>query len=217
MAYFGSGSIQEIDDQGSVLPGYVPYLSLLFKLTATVVNMLLVGLVVYTIKTTRSLHKPHNIFVANLLTSGIIYTLSGTLLSGTMMIGYQLEIEFFISCDPWKLRTLPFYVSIMSFVIIAADKVIAVTSPFKYKRTMKPCVVTAIVGGAWLLAVIPTTYFIIDGGDGVTEVPEYGTCYFSGKVYSQVFFVILIPTFVTSFLTIILNVYHKSLPGLQAN
>ncbi|XP_065915680.1 rhodopsin, GQ-coupled-like [Dysidea avara] len=207
MDYFGSGTNQEIDDRGSVLPGYVPYLSLVFKLTATLVNMLLVGWVVYTIKTTRNLHRPHNIFVANLLTSGILYTLSGTLLSGAMMIGYQLGVEFFISCDPWKLRTLPFYVSITSFVIIAADKVIAVTSPFKYNRTMTPRVVTAIVGGAWLLAIIPTAYAFIDGGDGVNEVPEYGTCSFDGKGYAQLVFIIMIPTFVASILTMILNIY----------
>ena len=198
---------QEMDDQGSVLPGYVPYLSLVFKLTITLVNLLLVGWVVYTIKATRSLHRPHNIFVANLLVAGIMFTLSGTLLSSGMMIGYQLGTEFIISCNPWKLRTLPFYVSIMSFVTIAADKVIAVTSPFKYKRMMKPHVVSAIVGGEWLLAVIPTAYTIIDGGDGVTEVPEYGTCSFAGKGYAQLVFVVMLPSFVASLLTISLNVY----------
>lgn len=82
------GIIDGTDDKDSVLPGYAPYLSLVFKLTATLVNSLLIGWVVYTIKATRSLHRPHDMFVANLLVSGIVYTLSGTLLSGTMMIDY---------------------------------------------------------------------------------------------------------------------------------
>jgi len=201
------GIIDGTDDKDSVLPGYAPYLSLVFKLTATLVNSLLIGWVVYTIKATRSLHRPHDMFVANLLVSGIVYTLSGTLLSGTMMIDYQLEINFFISCKPWTIRTLPFYVGIMSFVIIAADKAIAVTSPFKHKRKMTPRVVAAVISIAWLIALIPTTYTIVDGGDGVTAVPEYGTCRFAGKGYAQLVFIIMIPTILASLLTIFLNVY----------
>ena len=59
MSYSGSGTNQEIDDQGSALPGYVPYLSLVFRLITAPVILLLSGWVVYTIKTTRSLHKSH--------------------------------------------------------------------------------------------------------------------------------------------------------------
>ena len=65
-SYSESGVNEEVKvDKGeSVLPGYVPYLSLAFKLIATTINLMLSSWVVYTIKTTRSLHKPHNIFVA---------------------------------------------------------------------------------------------------------------------------------------------------------
>ena len=75
MDYSGSEINQEMDDQGSVLPGYFPYLSLMFKITVTTVILLLSGWVVYTIKMTKSLHKPHNIFVANLLVSDMISAL----------------------------------------------------------------------------------------------------------------------------------------------
>ena len=61
--YSGSGTNQEIDDQRFVLPGYVPYLSLVFKMIATTVIFLLSGWVVYTIKTTRRLHKPQYNYV----------------------------------------------------------------------------------------------------------------------------------------------------------
>ena len=93
ISYSGSGTNQEIDHQDSTLPGYVPYLSLLFKIITTTVILLLSGWVVYTIKTTRSLHKPHNIFVANLLISGMIATLMYSLIVCTMMISYQLGVE----------------------------------------------------------------------------------------------------------------------------
>ena len=72
MVYSGSGTVQddhEADQQGSALPGYVAYLVLFFQLIVTTVDLLLAGWVVYTIKTTRNLHKPHNVFIANLLNS----------------------------------------------------------------------------------------------------------------------------------------------------
>jgi len=46
-------------------------------------------------------------------------------------------------------------------MIIAADKVFAFKCPFKYRRKMKPCVVAAVIIGAWLLALIPTAQTII--------------------------------------------------------
>ena len=53
---------------------------------------------------------------------------------------------------------LPFYINNMSFVIIAADKVVAINFPFKRKRMMTPRVVAAVIGGAWLVAVIPILF-----------------------------------------------------------
>ena len=65
-----------------------------FELIGTTVILLLSGWVVYTVKTTQSLHKPHNIyFVANLLVSGMIATLTGCLIASTMMISFQLGVE----------------------------------------------------------------------------------------------------------------------------
>ena len=109
IANSGSGTNQEIQvvDRGSVLPGYVPYLSLVFNLVATTVILLLSGWVVYTIKVTRSLRKPHNIFVANLLVSGMITTLSGCLIASIMIISFQLGVESFSSYFTYKFRLLP--------------------------------------------------------------------------------------------------------------
>ena len=147
IAFSGSGTNQDIqiDDQGPVLPGYVPYLSLVYKLVVRTVILLLV---VFTIKTTRSLHKPHNIFVANLLMSGMITTLSGCLIACTMITSFQLGVEPFVSCFAYKFRLLPIHVYNMSFMIFAANKVFAIKYPFKYRRKMKPRVVTAVIVGA---------------------------------------------------------------------
>ena len=208
ISYSGSGTNQEIDHQGSALPGYVSYLSLLFKMITTTVTLLLSGWVVYTIKTTRSLHKPYNIFVANLLVSGMIATLMHSLIVCTMLISYQLGMESVASCAMTTGALLPLQVNGMSFVIIAADKALAITSPYKYRRWMKPRVVAAIVTGSWLLAVIPTFYGALTfNDDAVISRPEYGVC--APVEDDSIVFVLIYtaPLAVQSFLAISLNAY----------
>ena len=87
----GSGITQENtqdDDPGPgfPLPGYFIYLSLEFKWIATLFILLMSGWVLFTIKTTTRLHKPHNIFVTNLMITSVIFSLPGTLLSSIMII-----------------------------------------------------------------------------------------------------------------------------------
>ena len=131
MNYSGPGTSQEMDDQGPDLPGYVPYLSLAFKLIAPAI-LLLSGSVVYTIKTTRSLHKPHNIFVINLLTAGMIVITIDYVMAATMITSFALGVEFFfVSCYIMKLRLIPYNVVNLSYVIIAADKVRCILSSIR--------------------------------------------------------------------------------------
>ena len=52
-----------------------------------------------TIKTTRSLHKTHNIFVAHLMILNIMQVSTITLLSGAMVIGYFTGVGDFICCN----------------------------------------------------------------------------------------------------------------------
>jgi len=205
-SYSGSGANEEIEEE-YVLPGYVPYLSLAFKLIATMINLMLSSWVVYTIKTTRSLHKPHNIFVANLLVSGMIATLTGCLIASMMIITFQLGVESLFDCTAFKFYYIPFHVNNISFVIIATDKVIAISSPFKYRRIMTPRVVAAVISGAWLLALIPTTLSIIFDVDGYYQVAKYGICFAEGAALLEGLMIYIIPFIVAPFFTIILNVY----------
>ena len=210
MDYSGSGTNQEIDDdEGSVLPGCVPYLSLVFKMITTTVILLLSGWVVYTIKTTRRLHKPHNIFVANLLISGMITTLTGFLIASTVMVSFQLGVEPFITCIAVKLRLLPSLANNFSLAVIAGDKLLAMvyirTFPFKYKKIMTPRLVAGIVSSVWLLAIVPTVYAVAFNTDGYVMVPKYGACLANDNAFLEVVFVFVIPITVTPILTISLN------------
>ena len=177
MKYSRSEANQEMDDQDSVLPGYVPYLSLMFKMVATTMVLLLSSWVVCTIKTTTSLHKPHNVFVANLLVSDMMTVVFFYAVSSAMIISFQLGVESFSGCFAVHFCFLSSHVNNFSILIIAADKVLAITSPFKHKRMMSSRVISAVICGAWLLAVVPTAYSIANVDD-LAEVPEYmyGTC-----------------------------------------
>ena len=204
MDYSGLGANQEINHQGPDLPGYVPYLSLVFKLTATPAILLLSGWVVYTIKTTRILHKPHNIFVANLLTAGMITTLIDCVMATTMITSFLLGVESIVGCYVMKLRLIPYNVINLSFVIIATDKVVSLTIPLRYKQIMIPRVLAMIISGAWLTAVVPTTWTIAFNVDGVLEVPQYGVCFYDGNASIEVIFIFITPMVVASILTIFL-------------
>ena len=94
-----SGSNQETtttDDDTVHLPAYLAYLSLGFKAISTVIIVLMAGWVIITIKTTRSLHKIHNIYVAHLMATDAISALMGLLLTGTIIIGYFTGMGDFI-------------------------------------------------------------------------------------------------------------------------
>ena len=93
----GLGSDYEMEDQGFVLPGCMPYVSLAFKLITTMAILFLSSWVVYTIKTTRSLHKPHNIFVANLLIYGMIIATAKCFISGTMIVSSAVGVESIVN------------------------------------------------------------------------------------------------------------------------
>jgi len=169
-----------------------------FRLVAAVVYQL----VVFTIKSTRSLHKP---YLANIMISKIIFTISGTIIAGIMMISYQLGVESPISCYLLNHQILPFYVTIISFMIIAIDKVTyGCDFSFQVHESNDiPCIII----GVWLFSIIPTAYIVIYGADGCTEVSEYGTCLSGENGITQHTIVITMPLFVTSLLTISLNAY----------
>ena len=205
MDYSGSGPNQKMDDQP--LPGYVPYLYLVFRLIATMMISLLSGWVVYTIKTSTRLHKPHNIFVANLLVSGMVAAVMISLFASISRISliFQLGLESFAGCIVFKTLQLPLLANSLSLSIIAADKVVATRYPFKYKRMMTPRVIAAVITGAWLLAAVPTTFTIISDTDGYEEVPEYGICVISGPAYHESIWTFMIPVLISPTLVIFLN------------
>ena len=136
-----SGSNQETtttDDHTDHLPAYLAYLSLGFKAISTVIIVLMAGWIIITIKTTRSLQKIHNIYVAHLMAIDVIYVLMRLLLTGTMIIGYFTGMGDFIGCNVFVFLHFPATVINFTFLMISVDKVIAITFPLRYCEIMRP-------------------------------------------------------------------------------
>ena len=62
----------DTSNQSIVLPDYSTCLLLVFKFVAMVIVLLMAGLVIATIKTTRSLHRSHVIFISHVMITSMI-------------------------------------------------------------------------------------------------------------------------------------------------
>ena len=204
-----SGSNQETtttDDHTVHLPAYLSYLSLGFKAISTMIIVVMAGWVIVAIKTTRKLHKIHNIFVAHLMVADVIAALISLLLTGTLMIGYFTGVGDFIGCNVFKFFLFPVVVINFAFVMIAVDKLIAITFPLRYHQIMKPRVVLGMITIKWAFAVVLFTRNLFNP-DGFTKVAQFGTCRAEGGAVFENLITYMLPIFSSCLLTAILNIY----------
>ena len=203
------GSRQEnvttADDPDVWLPAYLAYLSLAFKIISMVIIMLMACWVILTIKTTKSLHKTHNIYVAYLMAIDVMIVFIGTLLSGAMMIGYFTGLGDSIGCNVFVFMLYPAGIVYFTFLVMSMDKVIAITFPFKHHEIMKPRVVFGIIVVKHILVVLINVRNLF--ADGYTKVAQFGTCTrnYSGLLENLITFTI--PIFLTCLITVFLDVY----------
>ena len=206
MSSSGSG-INEGNDvaetQGFSLPGYLAYLSLGFKMIMMVLILFMVGCIFATIKSTRKLHKPHNIFVAKLMVGDILAALLTTLPCVVMMIGFVAD---FISCNVKQFLLFPIIAIHFTYLMIAIDKVIAIAFPFKHKGIMTPYVVSSMVATSWLLALLLSVKTLFNT-DGYVKNAEYGLCTSIGSAFIEILLTHILPMFIISLLAMVFNVY----------
>jgi len=204
----GSGPVVTAPDQlpGSQLPGYFAYLSLGFKLISTLIIVPMAGWVFMTIKTTRKLHKSHNIWVANLMATDVISVVVSTVQTCAMMIGYATGVGDFIPCHVFKFLLFPVVVLNATFLIISVDKVIAILYPFRHKKMMTPHTIAGIIVASWLLPMLLYVHALFNA-DGFTKVAQYGTCISTGSAFIEAVFSYLLPIFTAAFLSMVLNIY----------
>jgi len=204
----GSGIHQEdiVNLPDIVLPRYFAYLSMVFKLIATLMIILMAGWVIATIKKTRSLHRPHNIFVANLMVADILMAVLACSLSTAMTTTFMFG-EDFVSCSAFKLSMIPANVIGLSYVMISVDTVIAITFPFKHKQIMTPYVIIKFIISEWMLAIVPFLPSLFLDVDGYNSVAEYSFCTGEGAALIESLLIYLLPAVVTSCIALALNIY----------
>ena len=143
------------------LPAFLAYLSLGFKVISTTIVVLMAGWIIITIKTIRSLHKTHNIYVVYLMAMDLMYAINITMVTGAMMIGCFTGVGDFIDCNVLIFMYYPTGIMFLIFLLMLIDKVIAITFPFKHREFMNPRVVCGIVVAKHLSVVMIYTKNIL--------------------------------------------------------
>ena len=192
-------------NSSSILPEYLAYLSLGFKVIMTMMIFLMAGWVIVTIKTTRRLHKPHNIFVANLMITDMILALVNCVMSGIMTVGHIIETGDFITCNVYKFLVHPVLVIHFIFLMISVDKVMAIKFPLKYRKIMTVYVVTIIIAAVWIFSALISLHNLFSNGDS-NKVEKFGTCKI-GSAFIETILTYALPIFTESVVTISLNIF----------
>ena len=169
---------------------------------ATLIIFLMASSVLFTINTTRRLHRPHNIFVANLMITDMIVAVLFCAMSAIMTIGYAIRAGDFICCNVYYFLFHPIVALHFTMLMISVDKVIAFRFPFKHKRIMTTSVTLSICVILWPLS-MPHLLF---NNDDYVEVPEYGICTY-GNAFVETITTYATPVFMETIITMSLNVY----------
>ena len=204
-----SGRNQEAtttDDYTVHLPAYLSYLSLGFTVTSTMIIIVMAGWVIVTVKTTRSLHKIHNFYIAHLMATDAISALIAVLFSSTTAIGYYTGMGDFISCNVLSFLLFPLNVINFAVLMIAVDKVIAIAFPLKYHQIMRPRVVFGIITTQWLLAVVLNVHYLLNPKDFI-KIAKFGACLPINSTLSAIWITYMFTVFFSCFVAVILNIY----------
>ena len=196
----------DTDHQGLFLPDYYIYLSLGFKFIATMTIVLMAGLVITAIKSTRSLHKPHIIFIANVMVTDMVLAVVVFLLNSIMITGFALGQGDLVSCNVYIFLLHPVIVYHLTFLVMSVDKVIAIRSPFKHNRIMTHRTVLSIIASLWLFALLVSLHMLLKG-DGYIVVSRYGFCLLEIDRFLEVLLTFAIPVLTESIGTISFNTY----------
>ena len=203
--HFGSNQETTTTNDHTVhLPAYLAYLSVGFKAIFTIAIVVMASWIIVTIKTTRSLHKIHNIFVAHLMATDIVHVLIRIVLTGIIIIG--TDEEDYIGCHVSYFFLFPLAVVYLTYVTISADKVIAIIFPLRHHQIMKPRVVFGIIITKWALAIVLFSHHLFNS-NGFTKIAKFGICSLKGGPTLVSFMTSTLPVFFACFLTAILNIY----------
>ena len=115
----------------------------------TMMILPMAGWVFFTIKTTRNLHKPHNIFVANLMVVDIVLAIVQTSVTVEWVTGLDL-----LSCNVVHFLLFPIVVIHFTYLMISVDKVISIAFPYKHRNIMTPRGVASMTTTAWVLGLL---------------------------------------------------------------
>ena len=205
------GSTDTFSGDGVGIPGYVDYVSLLYRLTSTTFIIVMGSLVISTILKTRSLHNAHNILIVNLMVADIVgvvfYTFANTGMTISYIIGIRQDL---FRCDVTTFCNFPLIVSMYTFVMLSVDKFIAIKFALRYKAIVTHHRVYRVIGVGWITTLLfkltGLTYELIVGTE-YDKSSRFGFCFAKQGSFLFILFGTIIPIFLAFLITVTLDVY----------
>ena len=192
------------------IPGYLTCVVLVYRLASTVFVIGMGSLVISTIVKTRALHNVHNILIVNLMVSDIVIITASTFQTTGMIFSYIIGIQ-----DPFSCHMLLFFQFLIinivyTFVMLSLDKLVAIKFALRYNTivTRRKAYLAIIVG--WIIALlfrITRLVYEITAGIEYHKSSQLGSCSIKQEPILISLFTIIIPIFLSHFITVTLDIY----------
>ena len=205
-----SGSTDTFKDDGVVIPEYVDYVILLYRLASTVFVVGMGSLIISTILQYRSLHNVHNILIINLMVTDIINIVLYAFHNIGMTVSYIIGAQDPFRCEVFQFFLFPVVVVMYTFVMLSVEKFIAIKYALRHRTIATHRRVYRVIAIGWITAVlfkfIKLIYELIVGVE-YDKLSRVGLCLQMRFSIIDLLFGITIPVFLAFFITIPIDVY----------
>ena len=133
-----------------------------------------------------------------------------TLVSTVMMVSYIIGMQEPFKCDVLSFLQFPLFIIMYTFVMISADKFIAIKYALRYKAIVTHRRVCQVIGAGWIIALLirftRLVYELIVGVE-YDKSSQFGYCSAKQGLHLLSFLTSVIPVVLAFFITIALDIY----------
>ena len=190
------------DDVFSDVPLFAVYLKILLLMIVIPAVVISASLIIHVIWKNKSLHTKYYFFVVNLLINDIASTprfLYEIVLMSLYLFGVTVDhTDIF-----YMITTIPRINLRFAFLLLAVDRIIGVTFPYRHRKIMTSRVVYTLIVSAWLMAAATT--FIVRWTSTVLFIPPFANFIPSSSPVGSI--IIFMTLLVSVILIVVSNAY----------
>jgi len=123
-----------------------------------------------------------------------------------MVVGHIAGVGDFIGCNVYHFIVCPIVELYYTFLMISADKMIAIVHPYQHKKMMTPCVVACTITASWVLTIGLASPKLFSPGD-YTKVAQYSACLSHGHSHIEKLLGHTLPIVMSSLLAVTIDVH----------